>query len=80
MTARPLEVVLVGTSHPHVPSWLEAARALEVELDGTRPSDTAARLAAALRDALGLNVPLRAVPLGTLPRFEMKAKRFVIER
>jgi phenylacetate-CoA ligase len=54
--------------------------ALEVELDGTGQSDPTARLVAALRDALGLHVLLRVVPFGTLPRFEMKAKRFVIER
>jgi predicted dehydrogenase len=34
MTGGPVDVVLVGTSHPHVPSWLEAARALEVRLRG----------------------------------------------
>jgi len=31
-----------------------------------------------LRDALGLSVPVRIVPSGALPRFEMKARRFVI--
>jgi phenylacetate-CoA ligase len=53
---------------------------LEIELmagaDG-RP-DAAARIAAALRESLGLTVPLRVVDAGSLPRFELKARRFVI--
>jgi phenylacetate-CoA ligase len=32
-----------------------------------------------LREALGLTVPIQIVAPGTLPRFEMKAKRFVVE-
>jgi phenylacetate-coenzyme A ligase PaaK-like adenylate-forming protein len=36
------------------------------------------RVAAALRESLGLNVPVRIVDANTLPRFEMKARRFVI--
>jgi phenylacetate-CoA ligase len=32
-----------------------------------------------LREALALNVPIRVVPAGTLPRFEMKAQRFVVK-
>jgi phenylacetate-CoA ligase len=37
-----------------------------------------AQLTAAVREALGLTVPIRAVDAGVLPRFEMKARRFVI--
>jgi phenylacetate-CoA ligase len=37
------------------------------------------RLARLLREALGLNVPVASVSSGTLPRFEMKARRFVVE-
>jgi phenylacetate-CoA ligase len=55
---------------------------LEIELmtgaDGG--STLERRLAAALREALGLTVPLRVVDAGTLPRFELKARRFVIEK
>jgi phenylacetate-CoA ligase len=55
---------------------------LEVELmtglDGG--SNVERRLAAALREALGLSVPLRIVQAGTLPRFELKARRFVVEK
>jgi hypothetical protein len=29
--------------------------------------------------ALGLTVPVRLVEEGTLPRFEMKARRFILE-
>jgi phenylacetate-CoA ligase len=36
------------------------------------------RIAAALREALGLTVPLRVVGGGVLPRFEMKSRRFVV--
>ena len=32
-----------------------------------------------LRQALGLSVPVRLVDPLTLPRFEMKARRFVID-
>ena len=53
---------------------------LEIELasgvDGA--SNVAGRVAAALREALGLTVPLHVVDAGTLPRFELKARRFVI--
>jgi len=38
------------------------------------------RLARGLREALGLTVPVASVRPGTLPRFEMKARRFVVER
>jgi phenylacetate-CoA ligase len=55
--------------------------ALEIELaasaDGART--TATRVGQQLRDALGLTVPIQIVPGGTLPRFEMKARRFVVE-
>jgi phenylacetate-CoA ligase len=59
-----------------------ALRELSVEIE---PSDSAhgasdigSRIAAALRESLGLNVPVRVVDANTLPRFEMKARRFVI--
>lgn len=37
------------------------------------------RLSQRLREALGLTIPVRAVEAGTLPRFELKARRFVVE-
>jgi len=33
-----------------------------------------------IREALGLTVPVRVVAGGTLPRFEMKARRFLVEQ
>ena len=41
-------------------------------------SNVAALVTSALRESLGLTVPLRVVEANTLPRFEMKARRFVI--
>ncbi len=43
------------------------------------PQALAGAVARRLREALGLNVPVQAVAPGTLPRFEMKARRFVVE-
>jgi len=40
-------------------------------------SAVAGRLSRAFQDALALRVPVKPVPPGTLPRFEMKAKRWV---
>lgn len=37
------------------------------------------RVSQRLREALGLTIPVRAVEAGTLPRFELKARRFVVE-
>ena len=38
-----------------------------------------ARLTEHLREAMALTVPIHVVAPGTLPRFEMKARRFVVE-
>ena len=58
-------------------------RSLQVEIEvAPDVQDTAAVSAKAayqLREALGLTVPVRVVPAGTLPRFEMKASRFIVE-
>ena len=58
-------------------------RTLSLEIEPAAGNGDGAPLAAAvgkrLREALGLNVPVRVVePMG-LPRFEMKARRFVLE-
>jgi phenylacetate-CoA ligase len=57
-------------------------RELSVEIELVHGTDGASRIAAdvasALRESLGLTVPLRVVEANTLPRFEMKARRFVI--
>ena len=57
-----------------------ALRVLAVEIEtapGPHPAQVAAEAAARLREALGLTVPVTPVAAGALPRFEMKARRFV---
>jgi phenylacetate-CoA ligase len=45
--------------------------------DCANPAALAARLEKAFQDSFALRVPVKAVPPGTLPRFEMKAKRWI---
>jgi phenylacetate-CoA ligase len=57
------------------------ALAIEIELaagagDGHQ---VALHVSQEVREALGLTVPVRVVEPGALPRFEMKARRFVVE-
>jgi phenylacetate-CoA ligase len=58
-------------------------RTLSLEIEPVPGFGDGTALAAAvgrrLREALGLNVPVRAVEPMSLPRFEMKARRFVVE-
>ena len=49
----------------------------EIALDLECPEEIVPRIEAALRQGLSLRVPVRAVPSGTLPRFELKARRVV---
>jgi len=57
-----------------------AMRTLAVEIETSNGDGAIAPvLAQHLRAALGLNVPVRSVDPGGLPRFEMKARRFVVE-
>ena len=49
----------------------------EIGLDLECPEEIVPRVEAALRRGLSLRVPVRAVPSGTLPRFELKARRVV---
>ena len=55
---------------------------LEVQLETTNPktSDTASAVTSAIRDALGLRAIVKVVPHGSLPRYELKSKRFTDER
>jgi phenylacetate-CoA ligase len=59
-----------------------AMRHLTVEIE-VRPGIDGAGIAEAvalgLKEALGLTVAVRAVAANSLPRFEMKARRFVVE-
>jgi phenylacetate-coenzyme A ligase PaaK-like adenylate-forming protein len=52
---------------------------IEVAAGVTDAAMVAHRVAGELRDALGLTVPVQVVGAGALPRFEMKASRFVVE-
>ena len=53
---------------------------MEIELSPgvDRQAEVARRVADALRESLGLTVPVGVAETNTLPRFEMKARRFVI--
>ncbi len=54
--------------------------AVEVELQGNAADTGAAdAVGTALHEALGLTVPVRVVDAGNLPRFELKARRFVVD-
>jgi phenylacetate-CoA ligase len=55
---------------------------IEIELAPASPDTTSISMAvqSAFRQWLGLAVAVRSVPSGSLPRFEMKARRFVVER
>jgi len=58
----------------------EAMTELSIELEATEAQNAeplAAAVAAGIRDALQLRVDVRAVKPDTLPRFELKAKRWV---
>jgi phenylacetate-CoA ligase len=57
---------------------VEAMEELTVEVEG-EPA-LADLLASRLRERLGLRLPTRAVPAGSLPRFELKARRIVDQR
>jgi phenylacetate-coenzyme A ligase PaaK-like adenylate-forming protein len=58
-------------------------RSLSVEIEvapsGENRPAIAAKVSQQLREALGLTVPIHIVESGTLPRFEVKARRFIVE-
>jgi phenylacetate-CoA ligase len=57
-------------------------RTLRVEVElagGAHEAEAVGQVSAALRQALGLTVAVQPVAAGSLPRFEMKASRFVVE-
>ena len=60
-----------------------AIRSLSIEIELVRGvedgSTVVAELSRRLREALSLTVPIKVVEAGALPRFEMKARRFVVE-
>jgi phenylacetate-CoA ligase len=54
---------------------------VDIEVGGSEAerAATAMQLSHELRDALGLTVPVHVVGTGVLPRYEMKAHRFIVE-
>jgi phenylacetate-CoA ligase len=64
-------------------SQTHSMRMLTVDIEpGAQAGDTAAlaeRVAVRLKEALGLSVRVQVAAAGTLPRFEMKARRFVVD-
>jgi phenylacetate-CoA ligase len=64
---------------------LAAMRTLDVEIEifAGWEGDAAAmatHVSQGIREALGLTVPVHVVASGALPRFDMKARRFIVER
>jgi len=61
----------------------KAMRSLSVtiEVDGSikEPSTVEHEVERKLHEALGLSISVTSVELGTLPRFDMKARRFIVE-
>lgn len=53
---------------------------VRVEIGGSEPESVAKAIVKELRNGLGLRVQLQAVPQGTLPRFDLKARRFTDHR
>jgi phenylacetate-CoA ligase len=60
-----------------------AMRSLTLDVEVSGPPEhgqtIAARVSHQLKEALGLTVPVHLVQAGSLPRFDMKARRFVVE-
>lgn len=53
---------------------------LRVELKGSEPHAVAAAVTRGLRNSLGMRVLVKPVPYGTLPRFDLTARRFTDHR
>jgi phenylacetate-CoA ligase len=61
-----------------VRSMIEIRLQAEADPAGREPAEHLKhRIEMALRDAFGLRIPAEIVPVGTLPRFEMKSRRWV---
>jgi phenylacetate-CoA ligase len=53
---------------------------IQLEVNGADPETVAGAVARDVRDGLGLRVDVKVVPYGTLPRFDLKARRFTDNR
>ena len=52
---------------------------VEIEIDASNPNEVTRLVEIKLREALGLSVIVNTVEKGALPRFEMKARRFILK-
>ena len=57
-----------------------AVLSVEIEVGPADPETITTVIKSKLREALGLSVQVRAVASGTLPRFEMKSQRFIVDK
>jgi len=73
------EVVEFRSTVSPVGSMRSLRLEIEVTPDAGDGTALATKVGYRLREALGLSVGVQVVPSGTLPRFEMKASRFVVE-
>jgi phenylacetate-CoA ligase len=53
---------------------------VRVEIQGSEPESVAVAIAREIRNALSLRVDVKPVPYGTLPRFDLSARRFTDHR
>jgi phenylacetate-CoA ligase len=53
---------------------------IRLEVKAAEPATVAAVVAKEIRNGLGLRIHVKSVPYGTLPRFDLKAKRFTDHR
>jgi phenylacetate-CoA ligase len=53
---------------------------IRIEVRGEEPEKVSAAVAREIRNALTLRVQVTPVPFGTLPRFDLKARRFTDHR
>jgi phenylacetate-CoA ligase len=67
---------LVTVSRPDNLDVLE----IKIEASGEDPDGVASALHRELRNALGLRAEVKAIPVGALPRFDLKARRFADHR
>jgi phenylacetate-CoA ligase len=72
------EVVEFRSTVSHASAMRSLSLEIEVAPSGENRPAIAAKVSQQLREALGLTVPVHIVESGTLPRFEVKARRFVV--
>jgi phenylacetate-CoA ligase len=73
------EVIEFRTTISQAGALRSVAVAIEMAPHSGDPAAVVAAVSQRLREALGLSVQVEAVAAGILPRFEMKARRFVVE-